>query len=242
MQQTMTRMPQSTRARREPLGLAGPARILGLHALRTRLGRSFLFRSRERALTTMWSGIAVATAIALVALLIPASRAPLGAIFRAPGSVISSIVGGSSDDTTVKGFPRLYSTRLDIDLAVRPGDGKAPPALPIAYIYPNTAPLGQPGNTYLYAHDRHGMFLGLHHAKVGDVVVIEMSPGERLYYQITEIHANVRWNDLEWLQPSKDNRITLQTCNYSGDFDPRFVVVAKLIPSDLGAKLADASS
>jgi LPXTG-site transpeptidase (sortase) family protein len=238
----MTPIPQIAHARRERIGLAGPARFLGLAALRSRLGRSFLFRTRERATTTFWSAVAVATTIALVALLIPASRAPLAAIFRAPGSVISSIVGGSSEASNIKGYPRIYSTRLDIDLAIRPGDGKAPPPLPIAYEYPNTAPLGQPGNTYLYAHDRHGMFLGLHHAKVGDVVVVEVSAGDKLYYQITEIHANVRWNDLEWLQPSSDNRVTLQTCNYSGDFDPRFVVVAKLIPSDLGAKLAGASA
>jgi LPXTG-site transpeptidase (sortase) family protein len=82
------------------------------------------------------------------------------------------------------------------------------------------------------------MFLGLHHSKVGDVVVVEMSQGDKRYYQITEIHSDVRWNDLEWLQHSNDNRITLQTCNYSGDYDPRFVVVAKLISPDLGARLA----
>jgi LPXTG-site transpeptidase (sortase) family protein len=236
----MPGLPHVARARREPVSLASVARVTGLAALRSRLRRSFLFRTRERAVWTAGVAVSLATLIGLVALLIPASRPPLAAIFRAPGTVLGAIVGGSSDDTSVKGYPRLYSTQLDIDLAVKPGDGKAPPALPIAYEYPNTAPLGKAGNTYLYAHDRRGMFLGLHHAKVGDVVVIEMSPGNKLYYQITEIHANVRWNDFEWLQPSKDNRITLQTCNYSGDYDPRFVVVAKLISADLGAKLAGA--
>jgi LPXTG-site transpeptidase (sortase) family protein len=234
----MIRVPQIARARRERPSLSSIARVSGLSLLRRGLGRSFMFRTRERAVTTGGSVVALAAAVGLVALLIPASRPGIAAILRAPGSVISALVGGSSDDTTVKGYPRIYSTHLDIDLAIRPGDGKAPPALPIAYEYPNTAPLGQAGNTYLYAHDRHGMFLGLHHAKVGDVVVVQMSQDEKLYYQITEIHANVRWNDLEWLQPSKDNRITLQTCNYSGDFDPRFVVVAKLIPSDLGKRLS----
>ena len=224
-------------ARREPVSLGSIARFSGLAALATAVRRGPLFRTRERAITTAWSAAAVATAIGLVALLIPASRPPLAAIFRAPGSVISAIVGGSSDDTTVKGYPRIYSTKLDIDLAVRPGDGKAPPPLPIAYEYPNTAPLGQAGNTYLYAHDRRGMFLGLHHAKVGDVVVVQMSSDQKLYYQVTEIHANVRWNDFEWLRPSSDNRLTLQTCNYSGDFDPRFVVVAEKISDDLGQRL-----
>jgi LPXTG-site transpeptidase (sortase) family protein len=229
-----------TAARRETISPAGIARFAGLAALGGRLHRSLFFRTRERQMHTAIGTVGVAAAIGLVALLIPASRPPLAAILHAPGNVIGAIVGGSSDDQTVKGFPRLYSTRLDIDLAVKQGDGKAPPPMPIAYMYPNTAPLGQTGNTYLYAHDRRGMFLGLHHSKVGDVVVVEMSPGDRRYYQITEIHADVRWNDLEWLQPSKDNRLTLQTCNYSGDYDPRFVVVAKLIAPDLGARLAGA--
>lgn len=233
--QAITRM---ARARRESIALPGIARVTGAAALAARLRRSFMFRTRERTTWTAGVAVSLAATVGLVALLIPASRPPLAAFFRAPGQVIGAIVGGSSDDTSVKGYPRIYSTQLDIDLAVKPGDGKAPPALPIAYEYPNTAPLGQPGNTYLYAHDRHGMFLGLHHAKVGDVVVVEMAPGNKLYYQITEIHGDVRWNDFEWLQPSKDNRITLQTCNYSGDYDPRFVVVAKLIPGDLGARLS----
>jgi LPXTG-site transpeptidase (sortase) family protein len=236
---TNPRLPHAA-ARRETISPASFARFLGLLALGRRIRHSAPLRTRERATTTGVATIAVAATIGLVALLIPASRPSLAAIFKAPGAVISAIVGGSSEDSTVKGYPRLYSTKLDIDLAVKPGDGKAPPVQPIAFIYPNTAPLGQVGNTYLYAHDRRGMFLGLHHARVGDVVVIEMAPGDKRYYQVTEIHSDVRWNDLEWLQPSKDNRITLQTCNYSGDYDPRFVVVAKQIPADLGASLASA--
>jgi sortase (surface protein transpeptidase) len=234
-----SRLPRAE-ARREPISPASLARFAGLAAVAARLRRSPLFRTRERTYTTAAAAVGIAAATGLVALLIPASRAPLAAIVHAPGNVINALAGGSSEDTTAKGYPRIYSTKLDIDLAVKPGDGKAPPVQPIAYAYPNTAPLGQPGNTYLYAHDRRGMFLGLHHAKVGDVVVVELAPGDSRYYQITEIHSDVRWNDLAWLQPSKDNRLTLQTCNFSGDYDPRFVVVAKLIPADLGARLAAA--
>jgi LPXTG-site transpeptidase (sortase) family protein len=236
---TDARLPRAA-ARRETIDPAGLARFLGLLALGRGIRGSALFRTKERATTTGVATLAVAAILGMVALLVPASRPTLAAIFRSPGAVISAIVGGSGEDSTVKGYPRIYSTKLDIDLAVKPGDGKAPPVQPIAYTYPNTAPLGDPGNTYLYAHDRRGMFLGLHHAKIGDVVVVEMAPGDKRYYQVTEIHSDVRWNDLEWLQHSADNRITLQTCNYSGDYDPRFVVVAKLIPSDLGARLASA--
>jgi LPXTG-site transpeptidase (sortase) family protein len=232
-----SRLPRAA-ARREPISPASFLRFTGLSALGAKLRHGPLFRTRERTYTTVGGMVTLAAVTGLVALLIPASRPPLAAFFQAPGNVIHALVGGSGEDSTVKGYPRIYSTKLDIDLAVKPGDGKAPPVQPIAYVYPNTAPIGQPGNTYLYAHDRRGMFLGLHHSKVGDVVVVEMAPADRRYYQITEIHADVRWNDLEWLQPSKDNRLTLQTCNYSGDYDPRFVVVAKLIPAELGARLA----
>lgn len=225
-------------ARRETPSLASFTRFTGLAALGGRIRRSPLFRTREATTHTAVGTVAVAATVGLVALLFPASRAPIAAVLKAPGTVISALVGGSNEDSTVKGYPRIYSTKLDIDLAIKPGDGKAPPVQPIAFEYPNTAPLGQPGNTYLYAHDRRGMFLGLHHARVGDVFVIEMSQGDKRYYQITEIHSDVRWNDLEWLRPSSDNRITLQTCNYSGDYDPRFVVVAKLISADQGAPLA----
>jgi len=234
---TDARLPHA-KARREGIDPASFARFIGLRALGRRVRHSALFRTKERATTTGVATVATAALIGMLALLVPASRPALATIFKAPGTVISALIGGSSEDTTVKGYPRIYSTKLDIDLAVKPGDGKAPPVQPIAFTYPNTAPLGQNGNTYLYAHDRRGMFLGLHHAKVGDVVVVEMAPGNKLYYQITEIHSDVRWNDLEWLQHSDDNRITLQTCNYSGDYDPRFVVVAKEISSDLGARLA----
>jgi LPXTG-site transpeptidase (sortase) family protein len=226
--------------RRERISPASFARFTGVAALAGRIRRSPLFRTREATTHTAVATVAIAATVGLVALLFPASRAPIAAVLKAPGAVISALVGGSDEDATVKGYPRIYSTKLDIDLAIKPGDGKAPPVQPIAFIYPNTAPLGQPGNTYLYAHDRRGMFLGLHHARVGDVLVVEMSPSDKRYYQVTEIHSDVRWNDLEWLQHSSDNRITLQTCNYSGDYDPRFVVVAKLIPADEGARLAAA--
>ncbi|HET9052320.1 MAG TPA: sortase, partial [Candidatus Dormibacteraeota bacterium] len=93
------------------------------------------------------------------------------------------------------------------------------------------------GNTYLYAHDRPGMFLGLHQARVGDVIIVALTQTQKLYFQVTEIHPNVAWNDFEWLRPSKDSRLTLQTCNYSGDFDPRYIVVTQPIPASQGQAL-----
>lgn len=194
--------------------------------------------SRARTLVAAGSG---ATAVATIVLaVVPGTRAPLVAALGAPSRIVEALSGASASSELIKGYPRIYSPKLGIDLLIKPGDGGLhPPAVPIAFQYPHTAPVGQPGNTYLYAHDRGGMFGGLHTAHIGDVVIVALSPSQKLYFQITEIHGAVAWNDLEWLRPSDDVRLTLQTCNYSGDYDPRFVVVAKEIPQAQGAALSN---
>ncbi|HEY8741195.1 MAG TPA: sortase, partial [Candidatus Dormibacteraeota bacterium] len=45
-------------------------------------------------------------------------------------------------------------------------------------------------------------------------------------YRVSEIHGSVNWKDFSWLQPTSDDRLTLQTCNGWKDEDPRFIVVA----------------
>ena len=148
-----------------------------------------------------------------------------------------TVASGNGNVDVSKAYPRLYSAKLGIDVAILPGDGKTPPVRPIAYQYPNTAPIGQPGNTYLYAHDRPGMFYGLHAAVIGDVITVALDPTQKLYFQVTEIHANVAWNDLQWLHGTRDERLTLQTCNLSGDFDPRYIVVSRPISDAQGRAL-----
>ena len=44
------------------------------------------------------------------------------------------------------------------------------------------------------------------------------------------LHPNVNWKDFSWLQPTTDDRLTLQTCNGWKDDDPRFIVVARRVP------------
>lgn len=224
-------------ARRERPAAASLPRFLGLSAATGRLRRSAALRTSRARLTTAGSTLSAAAAIAMLALLVPASRPALSAIIHAPGDLIQALGGGSAADSATKGYPRLYSVKLGIDVKIQPGDGRTPPVEPIAWQYPNTAPLGQTGNTYLYSHDRPGMFLGLHKAVIGDVIVVEMSATDKLYFQVTEIHGDVAWNDFEWLQHSDDDRLTLQTCNFSGDFDPRYIVVTKEIPASQGRAL-----
>ena len=205
-----------------------PERLRALQAAAA-LRRIPFLRTAARTRNTAGTVAIVAASLALVVLLLPGPR---GALFGAPGAVISNLRGSSATDSIVKGYPRIYSVKLNIDLAVRPGDGRTPPVAPIAFQYPHTADLGQPGNTYLYAHDRPGMFYGLHNAAIGDILVVALAADRKLYYQVTEIHGQVAWNDVAWLRPSGDNRLTLQTCNFSGDKDPRFIVVSKAVPAE----------
>jgi len=215
------------------------ARFIGLRALADAIGRTGPFRSRSERVRTATAAVSVLAAAAAIGLVLPWSRPSTLTVITSPGQVINFLRGGSQSVDLTKGYPRIYSVKLGIDLAIRPGDGGLrPPVQAIAFQYPNSAPLGETGNTYLYAHDRAGMFLGLHKAAVGDVVVVALSPSKKLYYQVTEVHANVAWNDLRWLEPSNDARLTLQTCNYSGDYDPRYVVVTEPISADLGRQLA----
>jgi hypothetical protein len=210
-----------------------PDRLRALPAV-VDLRRIPFFRSAARTRNTAGTVAIVAATIALVVLLLPGPR---GALFGAPGTVISNLRGSSAIDSTIKGYPRIYSVKLNIDLAIRPGDGHTPPVAPIAFQYPHTADLGQSGNTYLYAHDRPGMFYGLHNAAIGDILVVALAADRKVYYQVTEIHGQVAWNDFAWLRPSGDNRLTLQTCNFSGDRDPRFIVVSKEVPADQAKRL-----
>ena len=214
------------------------ARFVGLLALVEAIGRTAPFRSRSDRVRTVTLAVSLVAGVAVVGLLLPWSRPSVVTVITSPGRVITLLRGGSATQDLTKGYPRIYSVKLGIDLAIRPGDGGLrPPVEAIAFQYPTSAPLGETGNTYLYAHDRPGMFLGLHKAVVGDVVVVAVSASKKMYYQVTEIHSNVAWNDLRWLQPSSDARLTLQTCNYSGDYDPRYVVVTKPISPDTGRQL-----
>ena len=213
------------------------SRFVGLSALGAAILASPPLRTRAARVRSAGALLSVVAVVGIVALVVPSTRSPISSVLRAPGDLVQALGGGGKDGD--KGFPRIVSPKLGIDMPIKPGDGGLrPPVTPVAFQFPRSAALGQPGNTYLYAHDRAGMFLGLHKASVGDVVVVELSPTEHLYFQVTEIHGNVPWNDVEWLRTSADTRMTLQTCNYSGDYDPRFVVVTKAVPSAVGRTVA----
>lgn len=130
---------------------------------------------------------------------------------------------------------RIAIPRLAIDLPIAEGDitrdidqQRTPENY--AFHLPGTAIPGQGGNTYLYAHARTGMFLTLWNARVGDLVVISTPAGKTLSYVVSEVHPAVVPTDVSWAQPTRGERLTLQTSTGPNPTDPRFVVVALPAP------------
>jgi LPXTG-site transpeptidase (sortase) family protein len=126
---------------------------------------------------------------------------------------------------------RIRVPRLGIDLPIAEGDlyrDTVQQQTPenFAFHFPGTAIPGTVGNSYLYAHARRGMFLSLWNAALGDEVTITTPVGVELKFKVTEIPGKVPPEDVSWLQPSSDERLTLQTSTGPNPQDPRFVVIA----------------
>jgi sortase family protein len=126
---------------------------------------------------------------------------------------------------------RVGLPRLGIDLPIAEGDVERDVVVQktpenFAFHFPGTAIPGTAGNSYIYAHARQGMFLALWNARVGDQVSITTPGGAAIKFVVTEVHPRVPPGDTSWLQPSQDERLTLQTSTGPNREDPRFVVVA----------------
>jgi LPXTG-site transpeptidase (sortase) family protein len=126
---------------------------------------------------------------------------------------------------------RIELPRLGIDLPITEGDVERDVVVQktpenFAFHFPGTAIPGTIGNSYIYAHARRGMFLSLWNARLGDQVSITTPAGVELKFVVTEIHPRVPPADTSWLQPSGDERLTLQTSTGPNRDDPRFVVIA----------------
>jgi LPXTG-site transpeptidase (sortase) family protein len=126
---------------------------------------------------------------------------------------------------------RIEVPRLGIDLPIAEGDIERDVVVQqtpenFAFHFPGTAIPGTIGNSYIYAHARRGMFLSLWNARVGDEVKITTPDGGELKFVITEVHPRVPPADTSWIQPSGDERLTLQTSTGPNRDDPRFVVIA----------------
>ena len=127
---------------------------------------------------------------------------------------------------------RIQIPRLGIDLPILEGDIERDAVLfqtPENYAFhlPGTAIPGNGLNSYLYAHARRGMFLALWNARVGDEVWINTPDGRALRYVVTEVHPQVRPDDVQWAATTPPDRLTLQTSTGPNPSDPRFVVIAQ---------------
>jgi len=81
------------------------------------------------------------------------------------------------------------------------------------------------GNTIVYAHNTANLFGKLKQVKVGDVVALRLSDGTIRQYQVKSTQV-VDPSNVEPLQPSQTEKLTLYTC--SGFLDSqRLVVVAE---------------
>jgi sortase (surface protein transpeptidase) len=150
-----------------------------------------------------------------------------------PGEVGNAIQAAAAQPET--GFPRIKISTVSIDLLLVKGDGSTPPVKYEAFTFPGadhllTGDQNGGSNTYVYAHARNGMFWRLHDLHIGGLIDVDYGGGRVLHYRASEIHPSVNWRDLNWLQPTTDDRLTLQTCNGWRDDDPRFIVVARRIP------------
>lgn len=154
-----------------------------------------------------------------------------------PGDVlarpVAPLVPAAARATLVDGT-RLRIPRLGIDLPLRLGDeardvGAQATPNGAAFLLPSGAvPGATPGNAYIYAHARAGLFLRLWDAQLGDKVDVVGPSGDVLHYVVIEIHPRVAPSDLRFVGRTADERLTLQTSTGPNASDPRFVVVARL--------------
>jgi LPXTG-site transpeptidase (sortase) family protein len=123
---------------------------------------------------------------------------------------------------------RVEIPRLKIAAVVRSGVDDKTLKRAVGHV-PSTALPGQPGNVGLAAH-RDSFFRNLSGVRNGDTIRI-VTPEGSFAYQV-ESTSIVTPKNVEVLDPTKENALTLVTCypfNYVGSAPKRFIVRAKQI-------------
>jgi len=187
-----------------------------------------------RSLVALVGALLLAVGIALIAgegLPRAGSVAPVALPSASPVSSPTSTPPAAATIGPIPDGYRVQLPRLGIDLPIAEGDVERDVVVQqtpenFAFHFPGTAIPGTVGNSYLYAHARRGMFLSLWNARVGDQVTITTPGGGELKFVVTEVHPRVPPADTSWIQPSGDERLTLQTSTGPNREDPRFVVIA----------------
>jgi len=119
--------------------------------------------------------------------------------------------------------------RLEIDLPIIEGDGIDAPINKAAH-FPSTGWPGGGTNIYIYGHAREGMFIALWEARRGDVVELDLVDGTTRRYVVTQVLPRVPWDAVEYLDPTPEEQLTLQTSTSYFPTAPRFIVIAVPAP------------
>lgn len=137
------------------------------------------------------------------------------------------------DDVTAVG---IEVEAVGIDVAVRHSTSRETDGFPpgdAAYILSSSSQPGRNESAYLFAHAVNSLFKPLWNVRIGDDVVVRMSDGSELGYEVTEVRPNVPCPDPDadpavdpplalqihddcdqgrfWLEPTGYERLTLQT-------------------------------
>jgi LPXTG-site transpeptidase (sortase) family protein len=120
---------------------------------------------------------------------------------------------------------RIRIDRLGIDLAIIEGDGIDAPIGKAAH-YPGTAWPDGGSNIYVYGHAREDMFISLWKARKGDEIELGLVDGTTRAYVVTKVLPKVRWDAVEYLEPTATEQLTLQTSTSYQPTAPRFIVIA----------------
>ena len=123
---------------------------------------------------------------------------------------------------------RIEIPRLKVNAVVKEGVDTKTLSRAVGHV-PYTPLPGQPGNVGVAAHrDTH--FRGLRNVRKGDVIRVQTLDGTFIY----EVDSlKIVWpKNVEVLDPTPDNRITLVTCypfNFVGSAPKRFIVQGKQV-------------
>lgn len=120
---------------------------------------------------------------------------------------------------------RIKIDRLGIDLAIVEGDGIDAPIGRAAH-YPGSAWPDGGSNIYIYGHARERMFISLWKARIGDEIELGLVDGTTRTYVVTKVLPKVRWNAVQYLEPTATEQLTLQTSTSYQPTAPRFIVIA----------------
>lgn len=137
------------------------------------------------------------------------------------------------DDVTAVG---IVVEAVGIDVAVRQSTSRETDGFPpgdAAYIFSSSSQPGRNESSYVFAHAVSSLFKPLWNVRIGDEVIVHMSSGSQLVYDVTEVRPNVPCPDdgappavdpplalqihddcaegAFWLAPTGYERLTLQT-------------------------------